>query len=82
MFSQGKILKNVRTPNILHCSQLRPFWVSYDAGEITVGTGFTDRKHVLLKHKVLTGAYDVKAVAVSGWKDAGEFEFTQEYSKS
>jgi len=74
--TQGMDWTDVSTPDILHCDEMRSFWISWEYGLIMVGKGSKVGKNEVM-HWLDPAPYSVHAISVStGYESSGLWEFS------
>ena len=65
-----------KTPDVVDCREMRPFWISWEAGLIRAGTGNLRDENILLEWRD-PEPIGVGLVAIStGFGNTGEWQFT------
>ncbi|CAC5386103.1 unnamed protein product [Mytilus coruscus] len=63
LYSGSRNYTSVETPNILNCTVYLPFWISWESGDIELGTGIVVGENVVL-NLTNTHHFEVKSIGV------------------
>ena len=62
-------VNRVDTPDVLSCVEYRMFWITWDAGQVSLGSGMVVGNHKIMSMSMPDDPNDLHFISSTGWGD-------------